>query len=145
MGPGNLAQVLELVQVVLDEYLAHVATVEQSAAMYSKTKNLARSLAGTRGLLGKARGSAYERSNGQRSNPTTPEMMTRTGSENLKRHRITKLTRPMMAVGRSTIARAPSTTTAPVMAPVAAAVAPSTNALSCRLSRWRLNHGAGGQ
>jgi hypothetical protein len=28
MSAGNLAQVLELVQVLLNEYLAHVATVE---------------------------------------------------------------------------------------------------------------------
>src|ERR1043166_2391576 len=49
----------------------------------------------------------------------------------------------IVAVGRSVIARMPSTMTAPVMAPVAAAVAPSTKALSCGLLRWRLNQGAG--
>ena len=37
----------------------------------------------------------------------------------------------------------PRTMTAPVIAPVAAAVAPSTKALSCRFSRCLLNHGAG--
>ena len=79
-----------------------------------------------------------------RSNkPTNPEIATSTGSESLKRHKRPKLTSAIAAVGTSTIARAPKTRTAPVIAPVAAAVAPSTKALSCGLSRWRLNQGAG--
>ena len=36
-----------------------------------------------------------------------------------------------------------STTTAPTMAPAAAAVAPVTNALIWGLSRWRMNHRPG--
>ena len=39
------------------------------------------------------------------------------------------------------MARWPRITTEPVMAPVAAAVAPWTNAFNCALSRWRLNQG----
>src|SRR5262249_57522880 len=54
-----------------------------------------------------------------------------------------RLTSAIIAVGISVIARAPSTITAPVIAPVAAAVAPSTKALSWGLWRWRLYHGAG--
>ena len=56
-------------------------------------------------------------------------MVTIIGSGTLYRHKMPRLTSPMIAVGRSVIARAPSTTTAPVIAPVAAAVAPSTKAL----------------
>src|SRR5262249_60285810 len=83
------------------------------------------------------------RPNGQIINPIRPEMVTIIGSKILYRHKIPKLTSATIAVGRSVIARAPNTITAPVIAPVAAAVAPSTNALSWGLSRWRLNHGAG--
>jgi hypothetical protein len=41
-GAGNLAQVLKLVQVLLNENLAHVAVVMWIAALYRKTENLAR-------------------------------------------------------------------------------------------------------
>src|SRR5262247_1576629 len=81
--------------------------------------------------------------NGQSINPIRPEMVTIIGSEILYRHKIPKLISATIAVVRSVIARTPNTITAPVIAPVAAAVAPSTNALSWALSRWRLNHGAG--
>src|SRR5262249_58868198 len=81
--------------------------------------------------------------NRQRTNQTRREMLTIIGSQILYRHKIPKLISATIAVGRSVIARAPNTITAPVIAPVAAAVAPSTNALSWGLSRWRLNHGAG--
>src|SRR4029077_19996323 len=70
------------------------------------------------------------RTSGQSIKPTNPEIVTITGSEILYRHKIPKLTSPIIAVGRSVIARVASTITAPVMAPVAAAVAPSTKALS---------------
>src|SRR4030095_12534806 len=83
------------------------------------------------------------RTKGQSINPIRPETVTIIGSEILYRHKIPKLISASIAVGRSVIARAPNTITAPVIAPVAAAVAPSTNALSCGLSRWRLNQGAG--
>ena len=49
----------------------------------------------------------------------------------------------MSRIGKSEIAPRASTTTAPAMAPLAAAVAPAANARSCRLSLWRRNHGAG--
>ena len=73
----------------------------------------------------------------------TPETATMIGSEILKRHKTARLASAIAAVGTSVIARAPKTMTAPVIAPVAAAVAPSTNALNCGLLRWRLNQGAG--
>lgn len=41
------------------------------------------------------------------------------------------------------MARCPRTMTAPAMAPLAAALAPEAKALSCGLSRWRWNQGAG--
>src|SRR4051812_47418047 len=70
------------------------------------------------------------RTMGHRINPTSPEMVTRIGSEILKRHKTPRLMSAIAAVGRSVIARAANTITAPVIAPVAAAVAPSTKALS---------------
>jgi hypothetical protein len=57
--------------------------------------------------------------------------------------RSTRPIRAIATVGRSKMARCPSTTTAPAMAPLAAAVAPAVNACSCGFSRWRRNHGAG--
>src|SRR5262245_12929693 len=83
------------------------------------------------------------RTSGQRIKPIRPEIVTMIGSPILNRHRTARLTSAIIAVGISVIARAPNTITAPVIAPVAAAVAPSTKALSWGLSRWRLNHGAG--
>ncbi len=48
--------------------------------------------------------------------------------------RITSVTRAISAVGMSTIDRLPRTMTAPVIAPIAAAVTPSTNAAMA--GRW---------
>jgi hypothetical protein len=67
---------------------------------------------------------------GQSINPTIPESITIMGSDILKRHKRPRLTKAMIAVGRSMIARAPNTMTAPVIAPVAEAVAPSTKAFN---------------
>ena len=49
----------------------------------------------------------------------------------------------MAAAGQSVRVWRDSTTTAPAMAPAAAAVAPLTNAWICALSRWRMNHRPG--
>src|SRR5215467_7905064 len=70
------------------------------------------------------------RTRGQRIKPTRPEIVTMIGSPILYRHRTARLTSAITAVGISVIARKPNTITAPVIAPVAAAVAPSTKALS---------------
>src|SRR5262249_25889220 len=51
--------------------------------------------------------------------------------------------RAMTAVGTSTMARRPSTIPAPAMAPVAAAVTPSTNPFTARLPAKRRKYGAG--
>ena len=83
------------------------------------------------------------RTNGDNTSPASPAMTTRSGSGTLKRQRSPRLARAIAAVGTSTIARCPRTTTAPAMAPLAAAVAPSEKARSCALLRWRTNQGAG--
>ena len=72
-----------------------------------------------------------------------PEIVTITGLDMLKRDKRIRLTTAIIAVGRSVMAPTPRTITEPVIAPVAAAVAPLTKALSWGLSRCRLNQGAG--
>ena len=72
-----------------------------------------------------------------------PAAATRMGSWSRNLQSSARPIRPIAAVGMSKIARCPKTTTAPAMAPLAAAVAPAANACSCGLFRWRRNHGAG--
>jgi hypothetical protein len=59
--------------------------------------------------------------------PIPPDSSTVTGSGSLKRQRRSELTMPIAAVGRSKTARLARMTTAPLRAPVAAAVAPSAS------------------
>src|SRR5207245_1750139 len=73
------------------------------------------------------------------SSPATAPANTMYGSRTLKRSRIASASAAITPVGTSTTAWRVSTTVAPAMAPAAAAVAPLTNALTWRLSRWRMN------
>ena len=81
--------------------------------------------------------------NGQTAKPTMPPAATMMGSGSLYRQSKARLASPIAGVGTSQIARTARTATAPLRAPVAAAVAPCTNAFSCAFSRFRRNHGAG--
>src|SRR5437773_1763947 len=74
------------------------------------------------------------------TSPTIPAARINTGSGIfLGTSRSTKVTSAMRIVGPSVSARRPSITAAPAMAPVAAAVTPSTNAFTCRFlaTRWK--------
>ena len=72
--------------------------------------------------------------------PTTPAAMMTSGSGTRRTRSSTSIVSTAMpTVAASVIARRPRTTTAPAIAPVAAAVTPSTAAFRCRLAvtRWK--------
>src|SRR6266581_1875060 len=78
-----------------------------------------------------------------RSKPTTPDAAISAGSGTRFIVTMTaSVTAQIRTVGKSTRARRPSTSTAPAIAPVAAAVTPSTNALMRGLSAKRRKCGA---
>src|SRR6266699_5770899 len=77
-----------------------------------------------------------------RSKPTTPDAAISAGSGTRFIVATASVPAQIRTVGTSTRARRPSTTTAPAIAPVAAAVTPSTNALIRGLSAKRRKCGA---
>src|SRR5438270_112206 len=67
--------------------------------------------------------------------------ITRGSGSFLRRHRTSTTPARIAIVGMSMIARRPSTNAAPAIAPVAAAVTPSTNALTPRCDAKRCHNG----
>src|SRR5439155_21467629 len=75
--------------------------------------------------------------------PAAAPAATRYGSLIFHLRSSARLTAAMAAAAQEWMVWRDSTTTAPAMAPAAAAVAPETKALIWALSRWRMNHRPG--